>query len=166
MGVRMRRGESRRSEQRGFTYVVVLVAIALLGVGTAILGPVWATELRRAKEQELMRVGHAIQRAIGSYYELSPGTVKQFPARLEDLLADDRFVTVRRHLRMLYVDPMTGAADWRPITSADGRIIGVASQSPRTALSAGPAADHRGGLRPYSDWKFIYVPRPEHARPR
>lgn len=147
------------SAQHGFTYLMLLVVIALAGTAAAVIGPVWTTELRRAKEAELMRIGRAFEQAIASYYEASPGTVKQLPARLDDLVLDNRFATIRRHLRKIYTDPITGEADWTVLTAGDGRVIGVSSRSERISLSAGPAANGAQlGPRRYSEWKFVYAP--------
>jgi hypothetical protein len=45
---------------------------------------------------------------------------------LQDLLEDRRFVTMRRHLRQVYVNPMSGQADWEMLVAPDGGIKGVA----------------------------------------
>jgi len=48
---------------------------------------------------------------------------------LQDLVQDDRTPATRRFLRKVYIDPMTGAADWTLIPAADGGFMGVASAS-------------------------------------
>ena len=42
------------------------------------------------------------ERALRSYYNASPGSVKTLPANLDDLLADPRHLGVVRHLRKDY----------------------------------------------------------------
>lgn len=159
MGRAMQAGSRHR--QKGLTYIALLIVVALLGIAASVTGPVVSSELRRAKEAELVRVGRAIERAIGSYYEASPGTAKQWPRRLDDLLLDNRFATVRRHLRTLYLDPFTGAADWVAVRNPEGGIVGVHSASTRSALGRGPLeAPPKEAALTYADWKFIHVPQP------
>jgi len=96
---------------RGFTYIGLLIAVVLLGIGLALVGEVWNTAVKRDRERELLFVGDQFRQAIGRYYESSPG-VKQYPRKLEDLLEDKRFPVMKRYLRRIYLDPMTGKADW------------------------------------------------------
>jgi type II secretory pathway pseudopilin PulG len=112
--------------QGGFTYLGVLIAVAVLGIGVSAVSEVWVTHARRQRIEELEWVGQQYVQAIGSYYESSPGTVKAYPRSLQDLLEDRRFVTMRRHLRQVYVNPMSGQADWEMLVAPDGGIKGVA----------------------------------------
>ena len=111
--------------QRGFTYLGVLLAIALLGLGLTAASGVWVTTARHQRMEQLEWVGQQFVQAIGSYYESSPGRVKAYPRAFEDLLQDKRYASVRRHLRQVYVNPFSGAADWEPIGAPDGGIRGV-----------------------------------------
>jgi type II secretory pathway pseudopilin PulG len=147
--------------QGGFTYVMMVAALAILGVGLAAAGQAWSEHQRRVREQELLRVGAAFIRAIESYYESSPGTQKVLPARLEDLLQDNRFAGTRRHLRRVYADPVTGRAEWGLVRSPMGGISGVHSLSDRSAVAAGTQMVANQPLRfsgRYSDVHFVYVP--------
>jgi len=101
---------SRR--QRGFSYLAVLFLVALTAAALAALGQAWSTAAQREKELELEFRGGEIARAIASYARATPNPPQQYPKRLEDLLEDRRSVKPRHHLRRLYVDPFTGAADW------------------------------------------------------
>jgi type II secretory pathway pseudopilin PulG len=111
--------------QRGFTYLGVLLAIALLGVGMIAASELWVTTARRQRMEQLEWVGQQYVQAIGSYYENSPGRAKAYPKALDDLLEDRRFVFARRHLRQLYVNPFSGAADWELVLAPGGGIRGV-----------------------------------------
>lgn len=113
------------NKQGGFTYLAVLFAIALLGIGLVAASEVWVTTARRQRMEQLEWVGQQYTQAIGSYYEASPGRVKAFPKSLRDLIEDRRFPFTRRHLRFLFVNPFTGAADWELLQAADGGIRGV-----------------------------------------
>jgi type II secretory pathway pseudopilin PulG len=154
------RGAMKRS--RGFTYIGLLVAIVLIGSALAAVAEVWSVQARREREVELQYRGHAIRRAIGLYVALNPGGAARYPMDLEDLLQDDRWPQVRRYLRRLYEDPMTGKADWTLIRAPDGGIMGVASASEvepikRAGFSPEDAAFNDADC--YCDWKFIYQPR-------
>jgi type II secretory pathway pseudopilin PulG len=116
--------------QRGFTYLGVLLVVAMLGVGLTAVSEVWVTVARRQRMEQLQWVGQQYVHAIGSYYESSPGHVKAYPKTLQDLLEDRRFVVVRRHLRQAYVDPFSGVADWEFLVAPDGGIRGVRVRLP------------------------------------
>jgi type II secretory pathway pseudopilin PulG len=150
-----------RLTANGFTYIGLLIFIALIGIALAGTGMVWHTESVRAKESELLFVGHQYRGAIARYYESTPGVPKKYPRTIEDLLKDNRFPGAKRYLRKVYVDPMTGKADWGIVTSADGGVMGVYSLFERDALKTGnfSVADQAfEGKARYSDWKFAYVP--------
>lgn len=142
--------------QGGFAYLWLLFAVAVLGLLLGTAAEALETAVRREREAELMFVGDQYRRAIAAYHACpAAGGGHQFPARLEDLLEDRRFVQTR-HLRRLYRDPMTGAADWGLIMAGD-RITGVHSLGQgkplRTVFSErdeafASAADYRG-------WRFI-----------
>lgn len=149
------------SAQRGFTYLGLLFAVALAGVALAAMGVVWSTERQRQREQELLFVGQQFREAIASYYERSPGMVKRYPAKLDDLLKDNRFLTVRRHLRQIYPDPMTGMREWGLIAAPEGGIMGVHSLSTTASIKrAGFPAELADleGKSSYAEWRFIYRP--------
>lgn len=155
----MRRGDFvHRRAQQGFTYVVVLFALAIVGVGLAALGESWSSVSHRDKEDELIDIVGEYMASINKYYIRSPGTPKTFPLRLEDLLEDHRFAGTVRHLRRLYRDPMTGKPQWGLIRNASGGIVGIYSLSDRESLrNRGAFVD---GALPisgthYSEWKFI-----------
>ena len=46
----------RRTAHRGFTYIGLLIFIALLGIGLAMTGQIWHTSVQREKEAELLFV--------------------------------------------------------------------------------------------------------------
>lgn len=148
-------------EERGFAYLGVLFAVALVGVSLAATGTLWQLERRRERERELLFVGNQFRLAIESYYRQSPGLIKAYPRRLDDLLRDARHPNTVRHLRRLYRDPITGGAEWGLVRAADGGISGVYSLSDGVPIKvANFTARDRGfeGRRRYSDWRFIYIP--------
>lgn len=150
------RGQIR---QRGFTYLAVLFFVAMMGTVLAVTGVTWSTMQQRDKEQELLFVGEEFRRAIATYYERTPGTVKRYPGSINDMLKDNRHVSILRHLRRPYVDPMTNLPEWGIVRAPDGGIMGVYSLSSETPLkrrgflqrdSAFENAEH------YGQWRFIH----------
>lgn len=157
MEARMRVGSRNTGRQRGFTYVLVMALIALLGACLAAIGPRWSDDALRDREQELLRVGALYAAAIGSYHASSPGSAKRYPPTLEALLLDTRFVGTQRHLRRLVPDPLAPGRPWGLVRAADGGIQGVFSQDERTPFLSNPvdlgAASIPAGKR-YADWVF------------
>lgn len=144
----------------GFSYIGLLMVMAIAGIGMAGVGIVWHQDAQRAREKELLFIGDEYRKAIGSYYENSLGDAKLFPTTLEDLLIDKRFPNVKRHLRKLYNDPMTFGKPWQLILQ-QGQIIGVYSASKQTPIKKvgfRPPYESFGEAAEYSDWKFIYTP--------
>lgn len=151
----------RRARHGGFTYVALLVLVAIMSVGVLAASQVWSQARQRDREQELLFAGHQYRDAIGSYYEKSPGGARVFPERLEDLLEDKRFASKERWLRKLYPDPMTGKPDWGLIKTEDGRIKGVHSLSQKEPVKRKgfAAQDAFEGAASYAQWQFLYEPR-------
>lgn len=145
----------RSSEaHQGFTYLTVLVFVALTGLGLATVAESWSHARQREKEAELLWVGNQFIQAIGLYYERSPGAIKRYPESLDDLLEDRRFLSKQRYLRRIYADPMTGKADWDLVEAPGGGIVGIRSRS--TSRAVGRMARVSG----YSQWDFTYSPVP------
>lgn len=158
----MRSGSARRTgmtpRARGFTYVMLLAAVALAGLALAALGPMWAEQSQREREQELLRVGQAYARAIASYYNHAPSGAIRYPQRLSDLLHDTRAPAVRRHLRRLYPDPLDPQRAWGLVRAEGGGIAGVFSEDARRPWRRGAfttaIVDLPAEADDYSEWKF------------
>jgi type II secretory pathway pseudopilin PulG len=117
-----------RFGQAGFTYLGVLLAVALIGLGLVTASEVWVTVAHRQKLEQLDFAGQQIAQAIGSYYESTPGAAKQFPRSLDDLVKDLRYPNVRRHLRQVYANPFSGKPDWQLLSAPGGGVVGVSVQ--------------------------------------
>lgn len=142
-----------RLGQAGFTYVAALVLIATVGLGLAATGEFWSQTRKREKEAELIWTGNQFRQAIGLYYQRSPGSVKRYPDKLDDLLEDKRFLSTQRYLRRIYADPITGSTDWQLVPAPGGGFMGVKSQSAGKPLKLldGKSAES------YGSWEFSYV---------
>lgn len=148
------------SRQSGVAYIGLLLIMALIGIVAGTAADVYLQERQRSREKELLWVGHQYRQAIASYLAASQGS-ETYPKKLEELLLDPRFPGIRRHLRRLYPDPMTGKADWELIVAPQGGIAGVKSRSSLSPLK-------QSGFRPrdaqfenkatYSEWEFTLLP--------
>lgn len=147
-----------RRDHRGFTYIGVLAFVAIMGTALAGTAQLWHTMQQREKERELLFIGHQFRLALDRYARLAPRNASRAPRRLEDLLQDPRTPSVQRYLRKIYVDPMTGSAEWGLVTGANGEIHGVHSLSKAEPLKkanfAFPDRQFEGANR-YSDWVFM-----------
>ena len=171
------------TKPRGFSYLVLLFAVAIAAAGLAGTGIVWHTAQQREKEAELLFVGNQFRDAIASYYARTPGNLRRYPATLEELLKDPRFPATVRHLRKLYRDPITGTTDWELIVAPGGGIMGLHSKSEAAPLKrAGFDLPNRafeersmalGDKMTYKEWQFVHVapaaarvPAPVRATPK
>ncbi|MFH1870213.1 MAG: type II secretion system protein [Pseudomonadota bacterium] len=148
--------------ERGIAYIALLIAIAVIGVGLAAAGTVWSEASQREKERELLFVGEQFRRAIQQYYE-SGVIEKKYPPNLDALLYDPRFPGIRRYLRRIYRDPMSGTAEWGLQRAPDGGIMGVFSLrddivAHRRVNFPRHLAGFEGKTRT-SEWVFSYAPK-------
>lgn len=148
-----------RSRQAGFSYLWVLLLVAFMGVGLTVAVEIDSTVVQRDREKELLIIGRQFRTAIGRYYETqSPGGKREYPATLDDLLQDNRAPGIKRHLRKVFVDPMTGKAEWG-LVRIGGRIAGVHSLSDKMPIKQdGFEAEDMNlrGKQKYAEWVFVY----------
>jgi hypothetical protein len=108
-----------------------MFVLAMLALTASMASVLVSVEQQRLNERELVFVGRELATAIERYHALLPQHAKRYPARLDELLRDDRVPTIQRHLRRIYIDPMTGGAQWGLVRRPDGGIVGVHSLSER-----------------------------------
>ncbi|HEY6095562.1 MAG TPA: hypothetical protein VIU93_11485 [Gallionellaceae bacterium] len=166
-------GKRRRSSaagQGGFAYVMVLVAVVVVGILAGVANVAVSRTLQAEREQELLFRGMAYRKAIQRYYQDNG----HYPRALRDLLKGSRLAS-HPYLRALYPDPMAEQGDvmkaesggWRFLHSADGGISGVSSGSQREPMKK---ANFPLGLekfedsRRYADWIFAYAPAANNVR--
>lgn len=149
-------------KQGGFAYIFVLMWVALTAAALGAVGEVWHTAQRRDKEAELLYVGGQYRQALERF-----GASGHFPKSLNELLGDNKTVPPRRYIRRLYPDPMTGNERWGTITTMDGQIVGVYSESREKPLKK-TNFDRRNaafeGASKYSEWVFIAMNAPAQAK--
>jgi type II secretory pathway pseudopilin PulG len=110
--------------QAGFTYVGLIVLVTIIGLVGAATLKVDSLLRRAAAEEELLEIGAAFSAALTSYAEATPRGQPQQPPSLADLLKDPRVPGLRRHLRKIFVDPITGKAEWGIVWLNKGSGVG------------------------------------------
>jgi type II secretory pathway pseudopilin PulG len=117
--------------ERGITYLMVMIAIVLMGVSLTVVGQHWSAVVKRDREAELLFRGGRIKRAIEAYaadYEVRKGArPNQYPLRLDQLTEGSK-----RYLATLYRDPFTGQEF--DLIVINGEIRGVKSRSTEVPL--------------------------------
>ena len=149
----------QRNPQRGFTYMGLLVMIAIIGIVSAAAVSVGAIVQRRDAEEELLFIGQQFRRAFQLYYESTPPGQRRHPAALAELLKDPRYPEIRRYLRRIYVDPLTGRDDWVPVVAPEGGIMGVHSRSAAQPIKIANFPEEFRTFEnqsTYAQWIFFY----------
>ncbi|MCA1323588.1 type II secretion system protein [Herbaspirillum sp. alder98] len=142
----------------GFTYIGVMILIAVIGLASTATLAVGKIHQRRAAEEELLNIGMEFRNALIAYANATPFGYSRSPSSLKDLLKDPRFPTPHRYLRKFYIDPMTGTAEWGTVLTIDGRgILGVHSLSDAKPIKIGNFPDALADFEnktSYQDWRF------------
>ncbi len=149
-----------RSKQCGFTYVMVLAAVVVLGVVVE-TATVLSSQVKRAdQEAELLYRGMAYRNAIRSYHR----TNGNYPSSLQDLVRDNRHPE-KHHLRAPYPDPLAPReaenGGWALVRDIGGGIRGVASVStlePRKKANFPKGLEKLENAKSYAQWVFEYAP--------
>ncbi len=112
----------------GFTYLGLMVVIAIVNIGLGVAVTSWGVIGKRAKETELIWRGQQYVRALGCHREQTGGP----PEKLDDLLESDC-------IRALYPEPMNPDRGWRIIRESDLRAqgggFGASASASATGLS-------------------------------
>jgi type II secretory pathway pseudopilin PulG len=122
-----------RGRQAGFTYLGLIIFVTIIGLVGAATLKIGALLQRAAAEEELLDIGAAFSAALDSYAAATPQGASPYPPSLKELLKDPRVPGVRRHLRKIFVDPLTGKAEWGVVYLGDGTTGVVAVHSLSTA---------------------------------
>lgn len=137
----------------------LLILVAIIGITSTAAISVGAVTQRRDAEEELLFVGLQFKIAFRSFYESTPAGQRRHPAALADLLKDPRYPNVRRHLRRIYIDPLTGKADWVLVESPEGGIMGVRSRFEGRPIKIANFSDEFRAFEnqeSYAQWVFFY----------
>lgn len=149
--------QTGKHSQDGSVFMGMLVTVAVVAVMLMETGALWSSVLQRERELELLTRGNEIRRAIGLYYAAG----NTFPKSLEDLVLDRRQPTIKRYLRRVYADPLTGTTDWGVVAGPGETIMGVFSKAKGTPFKQGNfAVINQGftGQGSYQGWVFLFGP--------
>lgn len=149
----------RRSGQRGYVMILLIIAVTILAVLLLMAVPLWQTQARREAEEELIFRGRQYVNAIELYLQAHHNL---YPQNFEIL-------HLEKFLRRLYPDPMSadGAWDMVFLDSSAGEakylvvparmakayfsraaLVGVCSTSPQSGFR-----EYRG-MEKYNEWAF------------
>ena len=149
----------RARRQAGFTYLGLIIFVAIIGLVGAATLKIGSLLQRAAAEEELLEIGAAFSAALDSYAAATPRGGSPYPPSLAELLKDPRSPAVRRHLRKVYVDPLTGKAEWGIVYLGDGEtgVVALHSLSNARPLKLANFDSRFKGLdnkEKISEWRF------------
>jgi type II secretory pathway pseudopilin PulG len=152
---------SATRKRAGVVLLALLIAMMLGAIGALAAVEAWMSTRQHEKEVQLLYVGDQYRQAIRRYYYSAPrGQARVLPARLEDLLDDDRSPVTQHHLRRLFPDPVTASSEWGLLMQGD-RITGVYSLSeaaPMKHTGFDPADASFEDKKTYREWVFAFSP--------
>ena len=148
---------SLRRQESGFSYLMVMMAITVMGLTMTMAARQWKTMIQRELEADLLAKGIEIQTALALYSaqakagRVMPGQV--YPQTLAELTRPPK-----PFLRKVYLDPV-GRGEWQLIRAPTGGIMGVRSNSRARPIKQGNfplAVRHFEGMPTHFDWAFQY----------
>ena len=145
----------------GFAYVLLLIIVATIGLLSASSLSIGSQVTRRDAERELLAIGNEFEQALKSY-AAGGGNAGSLgrgvgPRSLQDLIKDPRFPGLKRHLRQIYADPLTGRAKWGLVIEPGGSIVGIYSSAegiPIQRTGFEPGKDSFENATSYDNWVF------------
>lgn len=149
---------SQRRQSPGFAYVLLLIAIAVLGIASAAAVSLGSQIARRDAETQLLAIGAEFEGALRSYRAMRGNVVSIGPRSLEDLLKDPGRPTLTRHLRQIYADPLTGKPEWGLLRAPDGTISAIYSMAVGEPIKRSGFDEAHAGFtdaHSYADWIFM-----------
>ena len=92
-------------ETSGYVLIMLLFVVTAMGIGLLVAVPVWQTQIRREKEEELIFRGKQYVEAVRIFQIKKPGL---FPRTIDELVKE-------KCLRRPFRDPMNPDGDWNII---------------------------------------------------
>ena len=150
--------EKLSQEESGVTYLLVMLAVVLMGISVTVAAKQWKAVVQREREAELLARGIEIQGALATYSAQQKKGRTGFSGEIYPLTLEELTKQPKPALRKAYKDPITGD-DWEYVRDPTGRIQGVRSKSkaePFKQRDFPPAVRHLEGLASYYLWVFQY----------
>lgn len=144
------------SKQSGMALLAINIVLLVASLSLLLITLNFKQERQREREVELLFIGAQFASAIEGYMKPIDANGVQWPKDLNDLLLDTRAGIERRHLRRIYIDPMTGKQDWAVMRTAVG-IVAVHSTSQLVPIrKAGFPVQQEAfaNAKKYSEWIF------------
>jgi type II secretory pathway pseudopilin PulG len=153
---------------RGYLLLSVMIGVLILTVFLLMAVPLWETEIRREREEELIFRARQYVRAIEMY------------TRKHNNLSPQNFeiLVLEKFLRKLYKDPMTAQGRWDAVLQSVGAkkllivpaeqmgrflsrgiLVGVCSTSPDSGFR-----EYRGRKK-YNEWAFYVGEKEDEEMP-
>ena len=129
-------------------FLILAVVVALL-LGTGL-------ETYLNQERRLVSSGQEIVTSLEAYRTASPGSAKELPHPLDDLLHDPRMLADKGYLSTLPVDPLTQKQERGVIKNQAEQIVGVHSLATTTPTWIGQILSLQSGDT-YAEWQFLVV---------
>lgn len=146
-----------KRHETGFSYLLVMIALTLMGLATTMAARQWKTMVQRELEADLLSKGMEIQSALALYSaNAKAGRVVPGEAHPQTLAELTR--PPKPFLRKVYLDPV-GGGEWELLRSPTGGIMGVRSKSRHKPVKQGNfplAVRHFEGKPTLYDWVFQY----------
>ncbi len=146
-----------RWQETGFSYLMVMIVITLMGLAMTVAARQWKTMVQRELEADLLAKGIEIQTALALYSaSAKAGRVvsgEVYPQTLAELTRPPK-----PFLRKVYLDP-AGRGEWELLRAPMGGIMGVRSKSRHKPIKQGNfplAVRHFEGKATHYDWVFQY----------
>lgn len=149
--------------EAGFTYIVVMITITLMGVAMTTAARQWKTMIQRELEADLLAKGIEIQRAL-ALYSASKKSGRVMPGEFYPMSLTELTRPPKPFLRKVYQDPM-GHGEWQLVRAPTGGIMGVRSTSKSRPIKQSDfplAVRHFQGKPTHADWVFQH-PSPSMA---
>src|SRR6202049_943505 len=126
--------------RRGFTFVELMIVMAIIAVLLSVAVPIYSRSIVRAKESVLKNNLFTLRTVIDEYtYDK-----QKAPQTLQDLVSDG-------YLRQIPIDPITGNADsWRLIMEDASNTVNQTQPGIFDVRSGAEGTSLEG--TPYSEW--------------
>jgi len=134
----------------GYVLIMLLFVMIAMGIGLLVAVPVWETQIRREKEEELIFRGKQYVQAVRLFQVKKPGT---FPRTLEELVEE-------KCLRRLFKDPMNPDGDWNIILLPEAGVQagGMRRRAEGTGLRSGESSPQGQG-QTFSAQSVLVAPK-------
>ena len=142
----LRLRKSIPASEQGYVMLIAIFLMALLALSLTIAAPKIARSIQRDRDIETFHRGMEYRRAIQLYYR----KFHAYPPNVEALINTNDI----RFLRKKYTDPITGQADWKPVTFGQNKTptaMGFFGQplagNASTIAGIGPSGGGLGGAQ-------------------